>query len=106
MGKPQQSLALCPNANDDSLVFSNQEPSSFIDEQYDVINLMHGTDVADAWLDIDSSMHVLSEKDDLLHSLMFDMFELQSEDAKAEFFRALFERIPSNTRTAIEANGF
>jgi PRTRC genetic system protein A len=76
-----------------------------IDETYESISAFHGTEVADAWFDIDSTIHILNGKDSILSSIGCDMFELMSDEGQESFFKEVFGRLAPTSKRNIETNG-
>lgn len=75
-------------------------------DRYDEIAINHGASVADSYCLIDDCMGPLSGKDELLEELIFDMFELSSDEGQAKLFRQLYDRLPTSVQEKLAMNGF
>ncbi|MNK27621.1 hypothetical protein D3C87_459830 [compost metagenome] len=78
---------------------------SFENPRYDEIAVNHGTLVAEVFVDIDNNMSFLAGKDNLLKDLMADMTNLMSDEGQAEFFRDMYQSLPSKEKEKIQMNG-
>lgn len=102
LGKPQGRLNLV-DVNGRPL---NSSPTDHYDlEMYNNIVLKDGVDCADAYSLINEEMHVLNGKDDLVTSLIPDLFNMISEEGKLAAYRTLFEHLSGSDQNKLGIEG-
>jgi PRTRC genetic system protein A len=75
------------------------------DERFEEIEPVHGKEVAEIFCLIDDTMSSLSGKDELVESLILDMFHMSTEEGQETLFQRLFQELPEKAQERIQMNG-
>jgi hypothetical protein len=73
---------------------------------YEALAVEYGTDIADAYEDIDSAMTELEGQDELLKNLASDMIGLMADETRVVMFRAMYSLLPEKEKEKLATSGF